>query len=233
VLGLLGDDGVAEGPEAVHPIGKPMSVSTQSGFNCPGRLPVVLGFSRSGWPAIRIASTRVIPELCPSFLRFAVAFAEFLESPTVAVGQPEDEDSLSPVRCTDFRRCVQADRSCVTEELQVFEHISETEGQVAGDVLEEHSAGLQVVQVEVDGRPQVSRVRLSGSLTGRGKGLAGVSSCVPVDPGQVLQGEVAEISAPDRASIQPPFLHRFAQVRGSEGFPLHHANGARVSPNAA
>ena len=31
----LGDDGVAKGAQAVHPMGNPISHSTQRGFSCP------------------------------------------------------------------------------------------------------------------------------------------------------------------------------------------------------
>jgi len=35
VLGHLGDYGVSEGPQSVHPLGNPMSHSTHVGFSCP------------------------------------------------------------------------------------------------------------------------------------------------------------------------------------------------------
>jgi hypothetical protein len=35
VFGDLGDDGVSEGPQSVHPSGNPMSHSTHVGFNGP------------------------------------------------------------------------------------------------------------------------------------------------------------------------------------------------------
>tara|TARA_B100000900_G_scaffold181576_1_gene154043 strand:- start:4906 stop:5070 length:165 start_codon:yes stop_codon:yes gene_type:complete len=49
-----------------------------------------------------VASTKVVP----SFITPVVVVwrAEFLESPTVAVGQAKNEDSFPSVRSTDFRR---------------------------------------------------------------------------------------------------------------------------------
>ncbi len=34
-FGYLGDDGVSEAAQSVHPVGNPMSHSTHTGFNCP------------------------------------------------------------------------------------------------------------------------------------------------------------------------------------------------------
>lgn len=39
--GLLGDDTVAEGSQALHPAGQPISASTKAGFNC--RVPGEVG----------------------------------------------------------------------------------------------------------------------------------------------------------------------------------------------
>lgn len=131
----------------------------------------------------------------------------------------------------DFLRCVQAERTSETEELQVSEDISETEREMPGDIFEEDSPRSNSLEVPGDDGPQMSGVVLPGPLASLGKGLAGIASGVPVDTGKVGGRELGEISTPNRARIQPPRLHLADQVRDAEGFPLHHADRARASAN--
>jgi hypothetical protein len=209
VLGLLGDDGVSKGSKAVHPVGNPMSTSTHPGFNCPGRLVGSLGTARPsrkfvgafglGLLAsfqsrlvavghILVASTSVVPEWWPVVFRFAVRFAEPRESPTVAVGQAKDEDSLPSVRRADFRRRVQSERTAETAARQVSKDAIEAEREMASDVFEEDSERSKSPDVFEDDRPQMARVVFSQSLPRFAERLARVAAGDPVHLRELVDG---------------------------------------------
>jgi hypothetical protein len=209
VLGLLGDDGVSKGSKAVHPVGNPMSTSTHPGFNCPGRLVGSLGTARPsrkfvgafglGLLAsfqsrlvavghILVASTSVFPEWWPVVFRFAVQFAEPRESPTVAVGQAKDEDSLPSVRRADFRRRVQSERTAETAACQVSKDAIEAEREMASDVFEEDSERSKSPDVLEDDRPQMARVVFSQSLSRFAERLARVAAGDPVHLRELVDG---------------------------------------------
>ena len=79
----------------------------------------------------------------------------------------------------------------------------------------------------------MTRVVFSQSFAAERERLAGIAADDEVDLGQFAQGEVVEIAEPERARVHPPRFHRRDQDRGGEGFPLHQADGARISPHSS
>jgi len=187
-FGLLRYYCVPEGAQSVHPIGKPISISTQSGFNCARRFVEELP-TRCAWESgelstatVCIASVSVLPLLnfAPG-RRFAVAFAAPLESPTVGVGQPEDEDSFASVWSADRRRRVTAPRRSVTVAFQVGQDIEQPQRDMARDVFKQHAGGSIAPNKLEDRRPQVSRVVGPCPLSCLAERLARISPGDPVD----------------------------------------------------
>lgn len=82
-----------------------------------------------------------------------------------------------------------------------------------------------------DNGPQMSPIVRAPPRARGGKGLAGKSADVPINPGKVGGRELGEISTPNRRLIQPPRLHLRNQIRDTECFPFHHAHCSRWAAN--
>lgn len=150
---------------------------------------------------------------------------------TVGVGQPEDEDSFASVWSADRRRRVAAPRRSVAAAFQIGQDVPQPQRDMACDVLKQH-AGRSIPPNKLkDGRPQVSGVVGSCSLSCLAEWLAWVSPAYPIDSNQDSCGKVSEITAPDRRFVHPPFLNRCTQTRDRECFPLDVAHGSRRSPH--
>jgi len=106
----------------------------------------------------------------------------------VGVGQAEDEDPLASVGCADFLRRKQSERTAVTASRQVLKYSIEAERHVAGDILEEDSAGSKSSDEVEDCWPQMTRVVFSHSLPGVTEWLAGVAAGDPVDRRKFIAG---------------------------------------------
>jgi hypothetical protein len=89
------------------------------------------------------------------------------------VGQDEDPEPL--VRRADFCRAEQARRRRVTQAPKVSQDGFEAEGDVAGDVFEEHPFGAALADDASDLRPEVAGIVGTTAFSGRAEGLAGVT----------------------------------------------------------
>ena len=96
-----------------------------------------------------------------SHSRLALASLDGIyESPTTGVGKPpEDEDPLALMRRANFSRAKHSPRCSVTHSSQVAQDVTQPEGNVSLDVLEEDCAWFAGSNSVCDVGPQVPLVR--------------------------------------------------------------------------
>ncbi len=86
----------------------------------------------------------------------------------------QDEDAQPLVRRTDFCRREQARRRRVAHAPKLSQHGFKAEGDVTGDVFEEHPFGGALDDDAGDLGPEVAGVVGTGTLSGSAEGLAGI-----------------------------------------------------------
>ena len=102
----------------------------------------------------------------------------------------QDEDAQPLVRRADFCRREQARRRRVTQAPKLSQDGFKTEGDVTGDVFEEHPLGAAFGDNPGDVWPEVAGIVGTPALSGCAEGLAGIS------------GEDAVEGATERAGIE-------------------------------
>ena len=110
------------------------------------------------------------------------------------MGQDEDPEPL--VRRTDFCRTEQTRRRRVAHAPKLSEHGLESEGDVTGDVFEEHPLWTAFADDAGDVWPEVAGIVRAAALSGRAEGLAGV-------PGEHRVKRPAEGSGVERSQVGP------------------------------
>ncbi len=88
----------------------------------------------------------------------------------------QDEDAKPLVRRADFCRREQARRRRVAQSPKLSQDGFKAEGDVTGDVFEEHPLGVAIGDDTGDVWPEVARVVGATALSGRAERLAGISS---------------------------------------------------------
>ena len=87
----------------------------------------------------------------------------------------QDEDAKPLVRRADFCRAEQARRRCVAHAPKLSQDDLEAEGNVTGDVFEEHPLGGAFGDDAGDLGPEVAGIVGAAALASRAEGLAGIS----------------------------------------------------------
>lgn len=108
-----------------------MSISTHSGFNCPGWFSFVLLLSGPSRPLEQPATVEdPVGQNARHPGCFCMLGAVWL-AVTVGVGQPEDEDSFPSVWCADFLRRKQSERAAETASFQVLKDAIEADREMS------------------------------------------------------------------------------------------------------
>ena len=87
----------------------------------------------------------------------------------------QNEETVAPVACADFSRRLDARSNPIAQALKVSHDVSETQGEMAGDVLEETPFGLHFADDPGDLGPEVAGVVFALSKAREGEGLAGIT----------------------------------------------------------
>ena len=87
----------------------------------------------------------------------------------------QDEDAQPLVRRADFCRAEQTRRRRVAQSPKLSQDGLKAEGDVAGDVFEEHPFGAAFGDDAGDIWPEVAGVVCTAAFSGRAEGLAGIS----------------------------------------------------------
>jgi hypothetical protein len=112
------------------------------------------------------------------------------------VGQDEDPQPL--VRRTDFCRAEQTRRRRVAQSPKLSQDGLEPEGDVTGDVFEEHPCGAALADDAGDLGPEVAGIVGAAALSGGAEGLAGVSGEDGIEHPAEWPGVEAAQVGPDR-----------------------------------
>lgn len=110
--------------------------------------------------------------------------------------------------------------------MKVAGDFTESEGQMAGDVLEEAPAGTKISNPGSNGGPEVAGVVFTSPRSGIRKRLAGVSandSIHEATPRSKVEGSQV---TPERSRRKVCCFHAVDQERGCRGFVLHVADDA-------
>ncbi len=148
------------------------------------------------------------------------------QSLAFAVGH--DEYPLALVRCADFSRAEYSPRRAVTESFQLFNDFSQSKRDVSLDVLEEAESWSQNPNASCNGRPEVSLVVCSESLTGCAEGLARVTAREDVHAARKRSPREGSQISPDRSRIKRPAFHSRKKKLDCAGFDLRISDRAQA-----
>ncbi len=127
---------------------------------------------------------------------------------------------------SDSPRREHSNRSPVTQALQIFEYLVETEGQMSGDVLAKSKSWPDLINDSPDVGPQMSRIALTASLAGEAEWLARVACSDDIHdstPRSAVEG--SEITV-NRSGLEATVFHAPRERGSGVGFPLHKTDGA-------
>ena len=235
-----GDHAIATEPKPVHPVGQPISASTNCGFSVRGASEVSLpaiGVTRTWRPSSPF--TGVLARLvAPSLWSRAVGVIhsrsisvrlpplERIPEQARGVGQlvpladGEDEQPLAPMGRTDFRRREEACRKPVAQADQSAGDFGEAEAEMMGDVFEEDEGRLNLADDAGDMRPEVARVLGAPALARHAERLARIPRSDDIHRAAPWAAVEAGNIVPERRWIQGRIFHpRHDNGRG-EGVPL-------------
>jgi hypothetical protein len=150
---------------------------------------------------------------------------------TGVIQASEDEQPLSPVWSTNFRRAEYSRVNRVTHPLKVTAHVGQPKAHMPTHVLEEAPSGPDLFNNASDIWPEMAGVVGSELLSCHGKGLAGVAAHDAIHraaPRVAVEG--SEIS-PDRRVIQGTVRNTRAQDFAGRDFMLHEADDASAWPS--
>lgn len=138
----------------------------------------------------------------------------------------EDEQTLTAMGRTNFRRFKQAARTRETCFFQVSGDVVESLAEMPSDVLEKHDGRFTLADHSQNIGPQMSRIFSSKSFTSTAPGLARVSRSDEIHAATPrLRVEGLEIR-PHRERSHDLCFHRLRQVVNGVGFPLDTADSA-------
>ena len=180
--GLLGDDGVSETPQAVHPMGNPISISTNSGLRaipCPPSFDVSRTWRPSGgecWgdcPATSLRQSRaagvahIFANAANAGRTAAPGDADrLLRVVTLASGVGQDEQSFSPVSGSNIGRSYKSPLRIEPRLGKITEHSVESQAKVSWHVFQERVAGSSFANGAQHLGPEVARVVFALLLPG-------------------------------------------------------------------
>jgi hypothetical protein len=140
------------------------------------------------------------------------------------VGQ--NEETVAPVACADFSRRLDARSNAIAQALKVSNDVSQTKGEMAGDVFEEAPLGGDFADDPRNVGPEVAGVGFSFSQSREGERLAGITGSEDMNaaaPWAAVEG--FEI-VPDRSRIQGRVRHPRHEGGCGETVSLDIAHGA-------
>jgi hypothetical protein len=144
----------------------------------------------------------------------------------LAVGQ--DEDALPLVGRANFSRAEYAPRRSVTDSIQLFDDVAESETDVALDVLEETKLGSHEDNSICDPRPEVTGVVLAEALAGCTEWLTRISTTDDIHSvSKAFPREGLKVR-PDRCRVHESRFHFCDQVRSGKGFDLTNSDCAQT-----
>ncbi len=178
------------------------------------------------WPSLAIgvgqsrsSSVRFPPlERVPEQARGVGQFAAF------SVG--EDEQPLTLVGCTDFRRREEARRKAVAHVDQSSGDFGKAEAEMMGDVLKEDEWRLDLADDAGDMRPEVSRVFRALSFARDGERLARIARSDDVHRAAPRAAVEGSNVVPDRCRIQGRVFHPRHENGRGVGVPLDMTHSA-------
>lgn len=116
------------------------------GFVCRFSLALARGVGQSRSISVRFPPLERVPEQARGVGQFAIRSVR------------EDEEPLTLVGRTDFRRCEEARRKAVAHVDQSSGDFGEAEAEMMGDIFEEDEGRFDLVDDAGDVRPEVARV---------------------------------------------------------------------------
>ena len=116
----------------------------------------------------------------------------------------QDEDAQPLVRRADLCRREQARRRRVAQSPKLSQDGFKAEGDVPGDVFEEHPLGTAFADDTRDVGPEVAGIVSATALSGRAEGLAGVSGQDGIEGAAKGPGVKAAQIGPDRGRGEIP-----------------------------
>ena len=142
----------------------------------------------------------------------------------VPVADGEDEEPLSLVGRTDFRRREEACRKAVAHADQSAGDFGEAEAEMMGDILEEDEVRVDLADDAGDMRPEVARVVRAPALASDGERLARIARSDDVHraaPRSAIEGGNV---VPDNSLIQGRVFHPRHESGCGVGFPFDMAH---------
>jgi len=118
------------------------------------------------------------------------------------VGQDEDPQPL--MRRADLSRREQARRRCVAQSPKLAQDGFKAEGDVTGDVFEEHPFGTAFADDPRNVGPEVTGIVGAAALSGRAEGLAGISGEDGIEGAAERPGVERPQVGPDRRRGEVP-----------------------------
>ena len=239
-----GDHAIATEPKPVHPVGQPISASTNCGFSVRGASEVSLpaiGVTRTWRPSSPF--TGVLARLvAPSLWSRAVGV---IHSRSISVRLPpldrvpeqargvgqlvaradgEDEEPLALVGRADFRRREEACRKAVAHADQSAGDFGEAEAEMMGDILEEDEGRFDLADDAGDMGPEVARVVGTPALARDGERLARIARSDDVHRAAPRAAVEGSNVVPDNSLIQGRVFHPRHESGCGEGFPFDMAH---------
>jgi len=142
----------------------------------------------------------------------------------VAFTDGEDEQPLSPVGRTDFRRRKEACRKAVAHADQSAGDFGEAEAEMMGDILKEDEGRLDLRDDTGDMGPEVARVFSAETLARDGERLARIARSDDVHRAAPWSAVKGSNIVPDNSLIQGRVFHPRHESGCGEGFPFDMAH---------
>lgn len=238
------DHAIATEAKPVHPVGQPISASTNSGFKVRRGSEVSLpaiGVTRTWRPsrpftgvfanvvapslwsrAVGVIHMRIISVRLPPLDRVPEQARGVGQVVALPVG--EDEEPFAPMGRADFRRREETCRKSVAHADQSAGDFREAEAEMMGDVLEEHEGRLDLADDAGDMRPEVARIVGTPELARDRERLARIARSDDVHraaPRAAIEGSNV---VPERRAIQGRIFHPRHESGCGEGFPFDMAH---------
>jgi hypothetical protein len=140
------------------------------------------------------------------------------------VGQ--SEEPCATVRSACFNRREKSCLDAVAQAAKVVSHFSESESEVARDVLDEHEGRVAFAHDPHDVGPEVTRVFSPAASTCVAEGLARVARSDEIHDSTPRAAVEGSQIRPKRRCTQRSFLHARSQDFAGEGFDLNSADEA-------
>ena len=142
----------------------------------------------------------------------------------VPVADGKDEEPLSLVGRTDFRRREEACRKAVAHADQSAGDFGEAEAEMMGDILEEDEGRFDFADDAGDMRPEVARVVGTPAFASDAERLARIARSDDIHRAAPRAAVEGSNVVPDRRAIQGRVLHPRHESGCGEGFPFDMAH---------